>query len=272
MKTADLPLHVETRGSGEPLVFLHGFGGSSFTWRHWIGPLSREYRVILVDLKGWGASPAPRDDRYGPGDNAELVHRLIRREGLERVTLIGHSYGGGVALLTALRLLDEGEGRLARLVSVAGAAYEQKIPPVMSMARGHFVGNLALKLAPMEWLIRKILQSIYYDPSRITETQVRAYAAPLKRPDTRHAVLAAAARLVPPDLPAVVARYPELDVPALLLWGAQDPAVPVSIGERLAGDLPDARLVVLDECGHLLPEERPRESLRVLRDFLRETG
>jgi len=265
---SELPLHVERLGSGDPLVFLHGWGANRSTWRPWADELARRHELFLVDLKGFGDAPKPADDAYAPSDFARLVHLLIERERLTDVTLIGHSLGGGVALLVALRLLDEGGGRLARLVSVAGVAYEQRLPPWVDRLRRS--GSLAplLRLVPKGWLVRSVLASIVHDPSVVSAEQVEAYARPLRSPGAAHAVLASARLIVPGDLDRIARRYADIDVPALLLWGRDDRVVPLSVAERLARALPRARLVVLDACGHVPPQERPRESLAALLDFL----
>lgn len=271
-----LPLYVETHGLDpdegvDTFVLVHGYGGSSFSWRYWVPALAERGHVVLVDLKGFGAALRPDDGRYAPHHQAELVHRLILQHDLRRLTLIGHSLGGGIVLLTALRLLDEDPLRLARMVLVAGAAYEQKMPPFVRLARHpHLSGILARLMGPRR-IVRQVLRTIVYDPTGITTAQIEGYAHPLATPGTYKALLQSALQIVPDHLADVVMRYPTLDVPALLLWGRNDPVVPLSVGERLARDLPDATLVVLESCGHLPPEELPYESTAVLREFLDRT-
>jgi len=109
-----------------------------------------------------------------------------------------------------------------------------------------------------------------FEPGSVDDDQVEGYAMPLRSAASRRALVASAQQLVPPDLDRLTARYAELDVPALLLWGRDDPVVPLAIGERLEGDLPRARLAILDRCGHLPAEERPRESVSTLEAFLAE--
>jgi pimeloyl-ACP methyl ester carboxylesterase len=263
-------MFVERMGRGDPLILLHGFGASRVTWRYWAPELARRHSVYLVDLRGFGSAPRVSPPRYTPGDFSEDVCRMILALDLRRVTLVGHSMGGGVALLTTLRLRDRGEGhRVARLVSVAGTAYEQKIPYYVDMLRRPPT-QLLVPLLPTRWLIRRILESIVFDPSAVTEEQVEDYTKPLRSWAAKRAVVAAALQVVPEDLDRIVARYPELDVPTLIVWGRHDPVVPLSVGERLARELPDARLVVLDRCGHLPSEELPEQSLAVVRRFLEE--
>jgi pimeloyl-ACP methyl ester carboxylesterase len=100
---------------------------------------------------------------------------------------------------------------------------------------------------------------------------VDAYAAPLSTRDGVRAALDAGRMIVPDEIDELSRRFADLDLPVLLLWGDNDRVVPLSIGERLAAELPNARLVVLERCGHLPPEERPEDSLALVTSFLDDT-
>ena len=271
--TFTLPVHVESHGAPQgaetdTYLLLHGYGGSSFSWRTWTPSLEERGHVVLVDLKGFGSAPKPDDGLYAPADQAELVHRLILQRDLRNLTLVGHSMGGAIALVTALRLLDEGAGRLRRLVLLAGAGYRHRLPPFVALARWERLATGAMRLLGTRRVIRAVLRSIVRDPGGITRSQVEGYAEPLDSAEARKALIRTALQIVPDDLDAVTARYPQLDVPTLLLWGRQDRVVPLSVGEALAQALPQATLVVLEECGHLPAEELPAASLAVLAAFL----
>lgn len=257
-------------GAGDPLVLLHGYAASRFTWRSWVSRLATRHELYLVDLKGFGAAAKPKGDGYGPADLAEDVVQLVRRLDLKRVTIVGHSMGGGIALLTALRLADAGEGgRLERLVSIAGTAYAQKLPPFVAKLRNPST-QLLLQMLPARWIVRQVLSSIVVDPVVVTNELVDGYAAPLRSWAAKRAAAHCAAELIPAGLDALVARYPSIDQPTLLLWGRSDPVIPLAIGERLERELPRARLVALERCGHIPMHEQPEESLRVVEEFLDE--
>jgi pimeloyl-ACP methyl ester carboxylesterase len=119
-------------------------------------------------------------------------------------------------------------------------------------------------------VVSGVLRAIVYDGSAVQRQQAKAYAEPLESVECVRALCAAAESIVPPDLDRVVARYPEIDRPALLLWGRQDRVVPLWVGERLARELPRARLRVLERCGHLPPEEHPDASWAVVERFLED--
>jgi pimeloyl-ACP methyl ester carboxylesterase len=271
---APLPLDVERRGEGPPIVLLHGFGASRFTYRTWADELERTHELHLVDLVGFGAAPAPAArSGYGPLEQAEAVVRYLREQNLRGATLVGHSLGGGVALLAALRLRDLGEDhRLGAIVSVAGPAYPQAIPYYIGLARIPLLGWLLLALWRTDKLVRQVLRYIVYDPTRIQDAQVEGYAAPLRTARGKRAVLETARRIMPANLAQIATRFGEITAPTLLLWGRHDKIIPLWVGQRLERDLPNARLIVLERCGHVPPEECPEESLRVVREFLRENG
>lgn len=278
MNGTTLPLWVDERGrppdgATETFLLLHGYGGSSFSWRHWAPYLAARGHVLLVDLKGFGAAPRPDDDAYSPRDLADLVCRLAEERDLARVTLVGHSLGGGVALLATLGLMDRGqEGRVHRLVLVAGAAYPQPLPPFVTLARHPRLTGALLRLAGPRPVVAQALRAIVYDKSDISEAQIRGYAAPMATPGSARALLRTALQIVPEDLDEVTARYSSIAVPTLLLWGRHDPAVPLWVGRRLHRAIPGSTLRILERCGHLPAEERPRESLAALRDFLDANG
>lgn len=268
-----LPLHVTTTGQGRPILFLHGFGMHSDVWKPWIDGLRDDHELYLVDMKGAGRAPKPNDGRYSPLDHAALVARLVVERDLRDLTLVGHSLGGGVVLLTALELHDRGESsRITRLVSVAGVAYRQRLPPFVGLAELGRVTDAAFAVVPKRWLVRRVREDVVYDPEAISPEQVEPYARVLRSPEARRALLATARQLLTPDLDRWMERYSELDHPTLALWGAHDPVVPIDVGRRLVSELPRAKLVVLERCGHIPTEERPDASLRAFRRFLEETA
>lgn len=277
MADPELPLYVERVGLDprpgvDVFVLIHGYGASMFTWRHWAPRLAERGHVVQIDLKGFGRAPKPDDGRYAPADQATLVTSLIEDLDLRDVTLVGHSLGGGVALLVALELLHAEDSRLRRLVLLAGAAYMQRLPPFVTLADWPRLSASLFRLAGARTVVSRALRAVVHSSSSVTADQVEGYARPLASRDAVRVLLAAARQILPPDLPALVRRYAEITVPTLLLWGRNDPVVPLSVGERLVRELPDARLRVLDRCGHLPAEEKPEESYAVMCAFLDETA
>ena len=251
-------------------MMLHGFGANSYTWLGWVGGLAKDHRVWSVELKGHGSAPAPPDDLYSLHAQLAAVHRPIPRRDPRSRTRVAHRLGGGIAHLVARRRLDA--RRLERLVLVASAAYPQRLPPFIALAALERLAEWGLRFCPKRWLIRKVLRSIVFDRQGVTEAQVTAYAEPLNSPAHRTALIKTAGKLIPPDLAEVTKRIPEIKLPTLLLWGRHDWVVPLEVAERLLADLPGAQLEIIEDCGHVPPEEFPKESLEIVLKFLRGEG
>ena len=268
------PLHAQVEGSGEPpVVLLHGFGASAFSWRHWTPALAKRHRTLTVDFKGFGRAEKPDDDGYRPIDQAEHLRRFLVEEDVRDATLVGHSLGGGLALLTALLLADAGEeDRLGRMVLVSAAAYPQALPPIMGALKIPGLGAALTALVPPTLTIRLALRHIVHRKDDVTEAQVRGYAEPFRDPAARRAAIRTVRRLLDDDPDRWIARFGEIGKPVLLLWGEHDRVVPPAFGRRLAADLPHSRLLIMPECGHLPAEEHPKASLETLLDFLEETS
>src|SRR5437667_8377467 len=140
-------LHQEEYGSGDPILCLHGLGANRFTWGHFITPFSQTNKLILVDLRGFGASPKPSDNHYSIEEHADDIYKIILRDDLKRLTLIGNSLGGGVALLTTMRLCEQDPARLSKLVLIDAGAYKEYLPGYLKLMRT-FIGGLVVHLAP----------------------------------------------------------------------------------------------------------------------------
>jgi pimeloyl-ACP methyl ester carboxylesterase len=263
-----LQLHYEAYGEGNPIIFLHGLGGTLYTWRHLIGPLAPHYQLILFDLKGAGKSPKPFDDKYSMFDQAELIYRFIRQNDMRDVALVGHSFGGGVALLVALKLSQQNPSRLSRLILVDTVSYPQKLPGVIRMLRMPLVGWLGLYLIPDKTKVQSMMESMYYDDSKINPADVEVYAAPLTLPGAKYALQQTARQIIPDNIDEIIGTYPRIKVPTLIIWGREDKLIPLENGVRLHHAISTSQLVVIERCGHDPLDERPKELMEVIQKFL----
>jgi pimeloyl-ACP methyl ester carboxylesterase len=263
-----LELHYETYGQGNAIIFLHGLGGSLYTWRHLIGPLAPHNRLILFDLKGAGESPKPYDDKYSMLDQAELIYRFILQNDLQHVTLVGHSFGGGVALLLALKFTHRDPARLSRLILIDTIAYPQKLPGVIRMLRMPVLGWLGLHLIPDKTKVRNLMETLYYDDSKINWEDVEAYAAPLASPGAKHAFQQTARQITPDHLDEIISMYPQIEIPTLIIWGREDRIIPLENGVRLHQAMRNSQLIVIERCGHDPPEEKAEKVIEIMQNFL----
>jgi pimeloyl-ACP methyl ester carboxylesterase len=265
-------LNYESYGDGAPLLCIHGLGASLYTWREFVksdSPLIRRFRVITVDLKGFGKSPKPHDTRYSTLDHADLVYQFVRQHGLTNLTLVGNSLGGALSLLLAIRLTEEDPARLRALVLIDAGAYRDLLPGFVNVMKVPILSTLLVYLTPATLLARFVLRQCYYDRRKISDEQVEAWAAPIDSAGGRYAILQTGRQIVPPHFDELAAKFKDIKVPTLIIWGTQDRVISREAGLRLSRTIPNSILHEMDRCGHIPQEERPQETIALVNDFLK---
>jgi pimeloyl-ACP methyl ester carboxylesterase len=263
-------LYFEEQGDGPPLLLLHGLGESSFTWREIAPALAANHRVIALDLKGFGRSEKPDDGAYSAEDQAALVARFIVERGLEALTLIGHSFGGTVALRTALADGIANTPRIRRIVVIGAPALPRSTARYLDVVKAPLIPDTLASAVSAETLARLLLrEAMGGRKSLVNDDLVEGYAAPYRDPAAMTAFLATARAIVTEEgAEAIAKRYATLDQPTLVVWCRKDPIVPVKAGRHLKAAIPHAELTVLEGCHHLPQHERPKQLLKTLAPFL----
>ncbi len=260
-------LYKEVYGSGDPILCLHGLGASMFSWRNFIEPFSRHHKLILVDFKGSGKSAKPRDGRYSIEDKADDIYKLIVADNLTNLTLVGNSLGGAVALLVAIRLIEEEPERLSRLILIDSAGDKKYVPRHLWLMRS-LLGLPIMYLAPAKLAARTTLRTCYHEVAKATQEQVEAYAAPIASKGGRYALLQTARQCIPANADELIAKASSINVPTLIIWGRQDRVIPLVVGELLNELIPNSTLKIIEECGHIPQEEKPEETISLMNEFL----
>jgi pimeloyl-ACP methyl ester carboxylesterase len=266
-----LQVHYKIVGQdGRTLVLLHGFAASVFSWRKVMEPLSEAGMVVAFDRPGFGLTERPMpgewdgESPYSPEAQADLTVALLDELGIDRAVLVGHSAGGTIALLTALRYPE----RVEALVLEDAAVYENAGTP-------EWIGPL-LRTPPMgrlgPLLVRSLtlwgeaaIRTAWSDPDKITVELISGYKKPLQAENWDRALWELVLASHPLGLEE---RLDEVSVPALVITGELDRIVPTRNSERLAAELPAAELVVIPDCGHVPHEECPGEFVEAVREFV----
>ncbi|HUU67194.1 MAG TPA: alpha/beta hydrolase [Methyloceanibacter sp.] len=267
---APVKLFYEEDGEGPPVLLIHGFGASTYTWRGIAPALARDHRVIAVDLKGFGQSDKPFDTRYSVFDQADLLAQLIVDRDLRDLTLVGHSFGGGVALVLALKDDQRLKGRVSKLVLLDTIAYPQDIPVFFRMLDMPLFSHVGVRMVPPAMQTRIALRIAYLDNSKIDDEEVETYAAPLRSAAGKHAIIHSARQIIPEGLDEISERYKSIEMPTLILWCDHDRIVPFDVGLKLRRTMPNATLRLVEGCGHMPHEEQPEVTLGLIQGFLGE--
>jgi pimeloyl-ACP methyl ester carboxylesterase len=255
-------LHVRDTGprDAQPVLFLHGFGSSLHTWEDWARSLERDFRVIRLDLPGFGLTGADPSGDYADPRAVALLAGLLDALGVRRADVIGSSMGGRIAW----RFAADRPDRVRRLVLMApdgfasaGFGYDKPAGVPLLMR--------ALPYTLPTPLLRGGLAPAYADAAALTPEALERYRDMMLAPGIRRAILDRMAThvLAPPE-----PFLRRIEAPVLLLWGAQDRMVPASHAADYARELRDSRTVVLERIGHVPMEEDPARGLDALRAFL----
>ena len=266
-----IQVHYKTAGEGEPvLVLLHGFAASVFSWREVMAPLAEEGTVIAFDRPAFGLTERPMpgewqgENPYSPEAQADLTVGLLDALGVDKAILVGNSAGGTVSVLTALTHPE----RVEALVLVDPAIYSGGgspvlVRPLLRTPQMRHLGPLFAR-AIREWGL-DFGRSAWHDPSKLTDEIWEGYTKPLQADNWDRALweLTVASRSL-----NLEERLDELQLPILVITGDDDRIVPTEQSIRLAGELFNAELVVIPNCGHVPHEECPADFLQAVRGFL----
>lgn len=252
------------RKDAPPLVLIHGFASSTLVWSSVFLKLADAgFRVIVPDLLGYGYTGKPRDGEYTIEAQARLMRGLLDALDLERVCLVGSSYGGAVAATCAL---DDPQ-RIERLVLVGAVSNNRPLRfTLLRLFSSPVLGDvLSPFLIGSRRLLRMRMKRVYDRHSWVLdERRVDARHLPLRAAGTQRAIIRTVRAW---DAERVSRDAHLIRQPTLLLWGENDPDVPLSDGERLRDEIPDSRLVVFRNCGHLPHEEFPQAFTEVVAEF-----
>jgi pimeloyl-ACP methyl ester carboxylesterase len=255
-------LRIIDSGTGTPVVLLHGFGASIYSWRHTLPALAAAgYRVIAFDNRGFGFSGKPAHG-YSTAEYTKLTIALLDSLRIASAVLVGHSMGGAIAAEVALAHPD----RVRGLVLIDAAGYGIGLPGLLRIARWPFVGAIATTLRS-RWIVARIVRSTYADRAKVSEADVDQYYAPVPDPDYGRALRGVLREF---RFDGLGGRLGALQTPTLVVWGEADRWIPLRDGSQLGREIPRAAFVVVPRAGHNAPEESPTEVNRVLLDFLKE--
>jgi pimeloyl-ACP methyl ester carboxylesterase len=268
-------IHYKQMGEGEPvLLLLHGFGASTFSWREVMAPLAETATVIAFDRPAFGLTERPmRGTDAWPGYNPysyaaqpRLTVGLMDALGVDTAVLVGNSAGGTVSVLTALAYPE----RIDALILVDAAVYTGGgSPPVLRpLLRTPQLDRLGpLFVRRIRSWSRDFGRSAWHDPSRIPPEFWEGYERPLRAENWDRALWELTRSA---ERPALADRLDEITLPVLVITGDDDRIVPTEQSIRLAEELPNAGLVVLEACGHVPQEECAQPWLEAVETFLGE--
>jgi pimeloyl-ACP methyl ester carboxylesterase len=261
-------VRVHYQEAGDPnapaLVLIHGFASSTLVWSKVFLRLAEAgFRVIAIDMLGFGYSGKPRNGEYTITGQASLLISLLDRLNIKRATLAGSSYGGAVAATCAL----DYPRRVEKLVLIGTVNNNRPLGYRLMRVFGSPVfGDVVSPLViGSRRLLRRRMKRVYDRHEWVLdERRVEARHLPLRAAGTQRAIIRTVRGW---DAERISREAHLIRHPVLLLWGENDSEIPLADGERLHEQIPGSRLIVFLNCGHVPHEEYPEEFTKVVADF-----
>ncbi len=259
-------IHYQEAGHEDApvIILIHGFISSNFIWSGTLLPLARAgFRVIAPDLPGYGYSDKPPDAEYTIAFQARTVVELMDRLEIESAVIAGASYGGAVAATMALDYPE----RVEKLILVGAVTNDEaKQKPLMRISCLPLIGDIATPLfLGSRWVLRKRMENMYRRMGKpINEKMVSSRHHLLATANTHRAMIRTARRW---SANRIDREASLIHQPTMLVWGDEDDHIPLDHAVRLRDAMPNARLIVFRNCGHLPPAEYPQKFVEIVTNF-----
>jgi pimeloyl-ACP methyl ester carboxylesterase len=250
-------------GAGPPVVLVHGFASSLYTWKDVLPALARSHDVIALDLPGFGGSDRPADLSFE--ELPAAVVGLMDRLGVARAALVGNSMGGGVVAVVAGARPERVSALV--LIDAAGFDLEPEDQPGMVRLMMSPLGPLVGDLPGQRLAVEATLSQVFHDDGLVTDERVAEYLDGVARPGTFEAMRSLGHSLGN-ETAVVQDALPGIEAPTLVVWGREDRWIPLRDADLFVAAISGAEKVVFDSCGHMPQEEKPEELGELLGEFL----
>ena len=259
-----MTLTYRERGSGAPVLLLHGWPTSSYLWRDVMPAIARNNSVIALDLPGFGGSAKPTDIRYDFDLFDRVLNGVVDKLEMDPVGIAVHDLGGPIAL----HWMINNPGRVSRLALLNTLLYPDFRPDLIEFVRTLANPDAREKLTGPEGLA-DIMRLGLADQSRLTDEVLAAVRGPFADPDARLALALAGIGLNPDGFAEIADWLPTIEAPVRIVYGEQDRVLTdiATTVERAAKDIPHAEVTALPQCGHFLQEDDPEQVGELLAEF-----
>ena len=254
-------IHYRDEGKGEVVVLLHGTASSLHTWDSWVPELSKQYRVIRMDLPGFGLTGPDQENRYEVEHDVAFLSNFLAKLGLDSVHLVGSSLGGRIAWEYSVVFPDE----VKSLTLMDALGYPQASwPPAIEMAQWPVLDFFVENASPRS-MFEIGLKEIYFDTNLVTENLINRYYELAHYPGNMNAF----PKRVKAKLDTQSHQIKNISVPTLILWGEEDLYFPVKRALDFEYDISSSSVITYSNVGHLPMEEVPIQSVNDFKNFLK---
>ncbi|MFT5055026.1 MAG: pimeloyl-ACP methyl ester carboxylesterase [Oceanospirillaceae bacterium] len=259
-----MPIHYRVSGNGkQTIVLLHGTASSLHTWESWTNNLRKNYRVVSMDLPGFGLTGPEPNNNYKPERYVQFVDDVLNEIGVDSCIIAGNSFGGYVAWNYAVTHPD----KVTKLGLLNSSGYprdeESSFDFGFWMSSQGWAQPFVQRFTPRP-LIAKSVRNVYFDEDKITELKVDRYFHMLLRTGNRAGLYGRLTQVRNTNS----ADIKKVQCPTLIMWGDHDNLVRVEDAGRFHVDIENSELLIYENMGHIPMEEIPQRSCRDFRAFI----
>ncbi len=258
-------VHYRINGdTGETVVLLHGTAASLHTWEGWINELSKQYRVVSFDMPGFGFTGPEPNGVYTRERYQKFIEDVLVKLNVDTCYMAGNSFGGYMAWSYAVNHPDKVK-KLAILDASGYPRGDQPTPISFKLQKMDWLRPVITHITPSS-LVRKSVEVVYYDDSKITDELVQRYFDILLREGNRGGLMG--------KMQQITYDYSDeiklVKCPTLIMWGDSDCLVNVEAAPRFHADIPNSELLIYEKMGHVPMEEIPEKSVKDFMAFLQK--
>ena len=248
-----------------PIVLIHGTGASLHTFDAWTDDLIQDYRVVRLDLPGYGLSEPFIDSDYSIDHYVSFIDDFLKEQKIERCIIGGNSLGGHIAWQYTLQHAE----KVDRLILIDAGGYPSRsksTPLAFQLAEIPIVKNIFKFITP-KFVVRSSIENVYANPDKITEELINRYFELSLKEGNRQAFID---RFQKQKTRASHEQIPKISQESLILWGEKDFLIPVENAYLFEKNLPNGTLVLFENLGHVPMEEDAEQSLNPVLNFLNQ--
>ena len=258
-------VHYLEKGAGQPVILIHGFLYNTVMWEKNIEALANKFRVLAVDLWGWGYSERLKVNEYSFGGYGKQIVGFMDALNIPKASLVGQSMGGGISVYVAAHFPD----RVDKLILVDPAVIPYPVTTIGQIYQLPFVGEF-LNTLPGNAFFKKNIQTVwFYDPQKVTDEYVEEVARPLHIKGSLEGMMYILRNVLKePYVEAEAHKLAQLNKPILIIHGREDQAIPLDRSQKVNALWKGSRLVIFEKAGHTPQEEYPEKFNPLAVEFL----
>ncbi|MBL4752353.1 MAG: alpha/beta hydrolase [Flavobacteriales bacterium] len=261
MQMNHMMVHYRDEGEGKVILLIHGTFASLHTYDKWTKSLKKKYRVIRMDLPGFGLTGPTRNGKYTINTYIRFLTKFLDNLDVKKCHIAGSSLGGWLAWEFSAKYPK----RVDRLILIGSAGYfiDQRLPLPFLMAQTPLLRRFMKHITP-KTLVARFVKEVFGNPEKVTDELIDRYYDMLTRRGNRDAFIA----LANTKFVMHVEKVRKIKALTLIMWGGNDSWVSVKNAEAFEKDLPRSKTVIYEGVGHIPMEEIPGKSVRDLHKFL----